>query len=160
MPFDPTNLRPGMLLLYEASSVFGYAIALFSGSRISHVEMYKGDGKSWASRDGLGVGVYPFRSENLALVLESPVPLNLAHIAQGFAAKAGHTYDYATILKFITFGWTESRTDAEVCSELITYLLRTGGLTALFGIKEPEDVKPADFVTALNLGMLRKVWIK
>jgi len=160
MPIDPTHLRPGMILLYEASSVFGYAISLFSGSRISHVEMYRGDGQSWASRDGLGVGVYPFRSANLALVLESPHPLNLARIAEGFEAKRGHRYDWATIKKFLTLGFTDSRTDAEVCSELITYLLRAGGLPTLFGNKEPEDIKPSDFVEALNMGVLRKVWIK
>ncbi len=158
MPIDPKILKPGMLLLYEASSLFGYAIAAFSGSRISHIEMFKGNGISYASRDGIGVDEYQLRLNNLALVLESVEPLDMDRVAKGFAGKRGHRYDNATILKHATFGLVGGKPMAEVCSEVQAYLVRVGGLERAFGDKQPDEVKPSDFVDAMNHGMFRKVW--
>lgn len=158
MSLDPKILKPGMLLLYEASSLFGYAIAAFSGSRISHIEMYAGDGTSYASRDGVGVDEYPLRLKDLALVLEAVEPLNMDRVREGFSRKIGHRYDNSTILKFATFGLFGGKPMAEVCSEIQAYLVRVGGLERAFGDKQPDEVKPSDFVDAMNHGVFRKVW--
>lgn len=158
MTFDKSILKPGHLLLYRASSIFGYAIAAFSGSRISHIEMYRGDGISYASRDGIGVDEYPLRIKDLDLVLEAVEPLDMNRVAIGFAGKIGHRYDNATILKHATFGLVGGKPMAEVCSEVQAYLVRVGGLERAFGDKQPDEVKPSDFVDAMNHGMFRKVW--
>lgn len=157
---DPRILQPGHLLLYEASSLFGYGIALWSGSRISHIEMCKGGGISYASRDHLGVEEYPLRLDGLALVLRTPRPLDMARVAKGFEAKRGHRYDYSTIKKFATFGLSEGKPMAEVCSELQAYLVRVGGEESIFGAKQPDEVSPSDFVKAALSGDLLTVWDK
>lgn len=145
MAFDPSILRPGDVLLYAPSNVFGRAIAWMTGGGVSHVEIYKGDGVSYASRDGIGVAEYPFRVEQLRRVLRSRTPLNLGRMAQTFAAMRGHKYDWKGIWNTATGARGDSATGAAVCSEAATIWLRAAGLVRLFGAEEPENITPRDF---------------
>ena len=140
-----SQLQPGDVLLYKPSSVFGYAIAWLTAGWVSHVELYAGDGYAYASRDGRGVSLYDARLDGLAEVRRSTVPLDRTAMHHEFAKRSGHRYDYATIGKFLTFGKGKGRTDAEVCSELATILLRAGGHTDLFGTTAPDEISPRDF---------------
>jgi len=145
MNISPSQLQRGDVLLYKPSSAFGIAIAWLTAGWVSHVEIYAGDNYSYASRDGKGVMLYDLRLDGLAEVRRSTVPLNHAAMHRAFMAHSGHRYDYATIKKFLTFGRTKGRTDAEVCSELATILLRAGGHTDLFGAAAPDEISPRDF---------------
>lgn len=154
-----------MVLLYSPSGVFGYAIAVFDikrvlkhGMAISHVEVYKGGGYSYASRDGIGVDTYPLRTSNIACVLESTIPLDMGDMASGFQAKLGHKYDNATIVSHVTKGLTEGNHLEEVCSEVAAYLMRCAGNFKLFGNKKPDQVKPIDFLDEVDSGLLKKIW--
>jgi hypothetical protein len=158
LSFDSSILRPGHILLYKPSSFFGRVIARFSKYPISHVEMYKGGGISYASRDGLGVAQYELREEDLAYVLESTFPLDMARVAKAFAGKDGDPYDWGTIVKHISERISEGAPHSEVCSELVTYLARVGGAFSLFGVDPPDRVKPADFLDEVSSGLLRVIW--
>src|SRR5690242_9240288 len=63
------QLLPGDVLLYKPTSIYGLIIWAKTWHRISHVEVYDGDGYSWASRDGIGFNRYPLRIGQLAKVL-------------------------------------------------------------------------------------------
>ena len=140
------QLLPGDCLLYRPSSVFGWAIAAFTLSKVSHVEIYKGGGISWASRDGIGVNEYSLRTEQLSHVLRATKPLNVGAMAQCFDHLRGHGYDNGTIASFATFGMFKSNVGQEVCSEFATIMFRVGGLKALFSAKMPSEVAPNEFV--------------
>ena len=142
------QLLPGDCLLYRPSSVFGWAIAAFTLSKVSHVEIYKGGGISWASRDGVGVDEYPLRTEQLSHVLRSKKPLNMGAMAKAFDHLRGDAYDDGTIAYHATFGMFESNVGQEVCSEFATIMFRVGGLKALFGAKMPSEVAPNEFLKA------------
>lgn len=152
-----SDLLPGDVLLYAPSSFFGYAISWLTAGWVSHIEIYKGGGIAYASRDGVGVNEYQLRIDGLARVLRSRKPLNMGAMAVGFKAKQGHRYDFGTIKKFLTFGLSGGRTNAEVCSELAAYLLRIGGLHGLFGACSPDEVSPRDF-EKVSSDMLFTVW--
>ena len=162
--FNPEILQPGDILLFAPSSFFGYAISWLTAGRVSHVEIYKGGGISYASRDGIGVDEYPLRVSGLYQVLRSRPRLNMGAMAIEFKKHKGHAYDYGTIVKFICFGrvpkWvgmmgTTARvlsfgkvgwkSHAEVCSEIGAFLLRASGLSNIFGSVREDEVSPRDY---------------
>src|SRR5688572_28580220 len=135
--FNVAELMPGDVLLYAPSSPLGRAIAWMTAGGVSHVEVFKGDGVSYASRDGVGVNEYPLRTAQLCRVLRSRRPLNMVRMAQTFAQLKGHGYDWKGI-KAAATGGGDSEAGKEICSELATILLRVAGLAELFGAEEPE----------------------
>lgn len=155
MSIEPADLLPGDALLYSPSSIFGRAIAWMTAGDISHIEIYKGGGISYASRDGVGVNEYPLRMDGLKEVRRSTRPLNMGAMAIAFSRLKGHKYDNSTILKFVTFGKLGGKTMAEVCSEAATILYRAAGLHRLFGDQQPDEITPRDFQKA---EALRQIW--
>lgn len=151
----PAQLQPGDVLLYEPSSFFGYAIAWLTGGWVSHVEVYRGNDCSYASRDGLGVSIYAYRADGLTEVRRSQKPIDLIALEREFLKRNGDRYDYNTIVKFLTFGKCGGRNQAEVCSELATLLLRAGGVPELFGDAAADEISPRDFQKE---PLLEKVW--
>jgi hypothetical protein len=91
------TLKPGDVLLYKPKGLFGWLIRVKTWHKIAHVECYVGDGLSVASRDGKGVGKYPLRSSELAVVCR-PKPGDCAQLeardgvvrdAEGHALRVG-----------------------------------------------------------------------
>jgi len=72
------DLRRGDCLLYRPKGFFGWVIATKTWHPVAHVEVYAGNDHSWASRDGLGVNLYPIRMTELAYVLRPTAPVDLA----------------------------------------------------------------------------------
>lgn len=170
MKIKESDLRSGANLFYgppmklSLGAVFSWAICIFTTSRICHCEMYKGDGVSYASRDGTGVGEYPLRLNGLVEVRYATQPLNMGAVAIEAAKHKGEAYDNGTIVTFLTlgkmsgalnrigravsvltrgrFGWIVR---ARVCSEHLCCLDRAGGLTELFGETKASKVLPNDF---------------
>lgn len=160
--FDLTNLPPGAVLLYRPDSFFGWCIAFLTAGMVSHVEMYKGGGISYASRDHRGVSEYSLRTHGLIDVRYAR--LNMGAVAKEFARHNGNAYDYGTIARFLTFGGMNKAIDrigkvlsilsggkfgwknhADVCSELIAWLVMRGGLPNIFGDEKPDSISPRDF---------------
>lgn len=152
---DVEILRPGDVLLYSPSGIFGYAIAWMSSGNVSHVEIYKGAGKSYASRDGIGVNEYPLRTAQLCRVLRSRTPLNMFRMEQAFLHMKGQRYDWRGILNTALGGRGDSAPNQNVCSALATILLRVAGLPRLLGAEEPDAIKPRDFE---KCGEFSEVW--
>jgi hypothetical protein len=154
-PLDVAELLPGDVLLYSPSSVFGWAIAFMTSGGVSHVEVYKGGGVSYASRDGIGVNEYPLRTEQLKEVRRCTKPLNMGAMAITFSHLKGHGYDWSAIKKFALMGRPDSTPGKEISSELATILIRAAGARTMFAEQSPDEISPRDFQ---KTDWLRQVW--
>lgn len=76
--FDLTQLLPGDVLLFARTSPFDWIIHVKTWSRFTHVEIVGldklGHVRTYASRNGVGVGVYTPDLDGLALVLRPAFP--------------------------------------------------------------------------------------
>lgn len=139
------GLRPGDVLLYPASSLFGKLIALKTWHSISHVEVFIGAGESVASRDGKGVARYSARLGDVKHALRPTQPVDLSAALRWFNANAaGQPYGWFDLLAFV--GVTKDG-PGMVCSSFATQFLRAGGLP-IFRDEPPNRVAPFQFLTS------------
>lgn len=124
-PFQWSTLQPGDTLLYYTRDLIDYAIALKTWTWVAHIEFYRGNGMSYASRNGVGVNAYPLRKDGVAAVLRPRVPLDWDGIDAYFKTVRGQKYDWKGLLCF-TLAVRQGATDRQFCSELWTNLLRAG----------------------------------
>lgn len=142
MTFDPAILQPGDCLLYRPSGPFGWIIRVKTWHRISHIEIYLGGGKSSASRDGLGVNIYPLRTSQLAYVLRPKFHFDAA-VATAFTEKnAGTPYGWLDLLDFTGFINIDKK--GIVCSPWATLVFRL--FKPIFNTEEPNLVAPFEFL--------------
>lgn len=72
----PEDLIAGDILLYASppsdpnliDRIVDGVIEVKEGDDVAHIEIYVGNGLSWASRNGVGVNEYPFRPDGLKYV--------------------------------------------------------------------------------------------
>ncbi len=144
----PFELRPGDVLLYRGSGVYGWLIRLKTWHPIGHVEVYVGDRQSAASRDGKGVNIYPLRMDGLAYVLRPIEPFDLAAALRWYEREAkGLPYGWLDLLQFV--GQNVNRKGV-VCSPFATQLLRAGGIP-IFNDEPAEKIAPFQFLTSERL---------
>lgn len=138
----PDDLLPGDVLLYKRRGKFGWIISFVSNSSIAHVEVYEGDGKSVASRDGKGVNRYPLRLDGLAYVLR-PASFDLLSATKWFEAVQGKKYGW---IDLANFAMPDLVVDSEgmFCSEFAVGYLRTGGVSIAHKMPAVK-VSPRDF---------------
>ena len=157
------NLIPGDCLLYSRTPFlssrlgwfFGLVINIKTWSKFSHVEIYAGNGMSFASRDGVGVGLYPFRHEQLAKV-RRPSALDYDHKkASHWSSRViGQKYDWLGLLCF-TLAVAQGAKDRMFCSEFATRWYRNAGLEPFNKEIDADKVSPAQFDQTPSL---RTVW--
>lgn len=138
------TLKPADVLLYKPRGVFGWIIATKTWHQVAHCEAYIGAGFSVASRDGLGVGLYPLRVEDLAYVCRPVVPFDMSRALAWFEKQKGTPYGWADLGQFIGLN-----IDALgiVCSPFVTRFLRAGRIDPFNG--EPaEKIAPFEFLLA------------
>lgn len=142
------DLRPGDVLLYKGKGLFSLLIRIKSWHPQTHVEVYIGNGRSAASRDGKGVAIYPVRLDDLAHVLRPDVPFDRAAAMRWFAAEAnGLPYGWADLLVFVGLNINHR---GVVCSAFATQFLRAGGV-AIFNNELAERVAPFQFLLSESL---------
>lgn len=138
------DLRPGDVLLYKPSGIFGKLISLKTWHPIAHVELYLGNGLSSASRDGKGVNFYPWRDTELVAVMRPKAPFVFdATRAKVFTSNwLGTPYGWLDLLNFV--GITKD-TKGVVCSPWVTMVLRDNGLP-IFNADPPNLIAPFQFL--------------
>lgn len=149
-------LKPGDVLLYAPSGVFGHLIAIKTWTKISHVETYLGNNESAASRDGIGVDTYPLRIADLAYVLRPKREPNLAAGLRWHEPTRGQKYDWKGLLVF-TLAVKQGAKDRMFCSEHTTRLQRAMGITPFAKQWDADRVAPANFLMS---PVYHWVWIK
>lgn len=136
--------KPGDCLLYKPRGLFGRIIAVKTWHSIAHVELYRGDGYSLASRDGVGVGRYPVRASDLAMVMRPEDPLDFAKGDAWFETVKGQPYGWLDLLAFVGLS-TDGR--GMVCSPFVAEYYHQCGLDAFNG-EEPRKIAPFQFALA------------
>ncbi len=135
-------IQPGDCLLYKPSGLFGKLIAIKTWHAIAHAEIYRGKGLSVASRDGLGVGLYPFRVSGLGYVLR-PIPkLDLDKADKWFESVKGQPYGWADLLAFLGVGVDGN---GMVCSPFATDYYRAAGMDP-FNSEPSIKIAPFEFL--------------
>lgn len=141
-PVAAAQLQPGDVLLYRPVGIYGLVIWAKTWHPIAHVEVYVGDGRSVASRDGLGTGVYPLRLSELAVVCRPHVPIDVAGALARFEKKPHRPYGWLDLAQFIGI---DVNSGGIVCSPCADEFLRDAGLTNLLNGEPAAKVAPFEF---------------
>jgi hypothetical protein len=140
------DLQPGDVLLYAPSSFWTYAIAVKTWNKVSHCEIFIGEGQSVASRDGIGVGQFPLRTSGLTHVVRPP-RVDMGVAMAWFDEVNGQGYDWWGLTRFILWGATPANNpDKMFCSEFATRWLRRGGAEPFAPNVDADAVAPAQFL--------------
>lgn len=148
--YTESDLLPGDCLLYKPKGFFGWVIAVKTYHMIGHCETYIGNGRSVASRDGVGVGEYPLRLDGLVLVLRPNIPpFNITKAIAWYEKKAkGQKYDWKGLLRFVSrkpYSGIVSE-DESFCSEFLTRFYRMGDLP-VFYLLDADAIAPFMFAS-------------
>lgn len=149
MVFDRRILEAGDCLLYGPTDWFGWVIAVKTWRRVAHVEVYAGDEESMASRNGVGVNLYPLREEGICAVLRmnsvNRERFNWAAAGAYFEDVRGQRYDWLGLLCF-TLAVRQGAPDKLFCSEFATNWYRAGGCQVFSPRVSADTMCPGDFL--------------
>lgn len=148
------GLQKGDILLYAGKGFAARVIQMKTWSRISHCEIYVGDNTSFASRDGIGVGAYPLRTEGLAAVMRPREPLDLVAGSLWFQTVNGQKYDWLGLLAFASAKFQGRDNNRMFCSEFLARFIRRCGLN-IFNGYDADGIAPGEF---LKSDLLERVW--
>lgn len=139
-------LRPGDVLLYRGTGLYGLIIRFHTGHKEGHVEVYAGLGLSVASRNGIGVNTYPLRHNDLCLVCrpKPEYPFRLGKALAWHAKQIGTPYGWFELLEFIGY---DVKAHGVVCSAYATEFLRAGGIDPFNG-EDAQRVAPYEFTVS------------
>lgn len=145
------ELQPGDVLLYRGVGIIGWAIRTKTWSRVSHVETFIGDGKTAASRDGLGVETYNLYPEvsgkrTLEYVLRPNVPFDFAAGLAWHETVRGQKYDLLGLF-FSFFSQKGGSSDKMFCSEHTSRMANRMGYFP-FGEFDCDKVSPGMFLAS------------
>lgn len=146
---EPT-FKTGDVLLYSGGSFFSRLIQFKTWSRYSHVEIYDGDGKSVASRDGLGVARYPVRLDGLRVILRPLAKFDADKARAWFDTVNGQPYDWFGLLAFTSAKRQGKNNWKMFCSEFATRYLRAGGIDPFNGY-DADGIAPGEMIKSPGL---------
>lgn len=150
------DLLPGDCLLYFQNSVFDWLVALKTWNKVAHIEIYAGQGKSLASRNGKGVDIYPVRFPGLAMVRRPTIPLNWDKGMIWFYSTAkGQGYDWKGLLCF-TLAVRQGSAKKMFCSEYGARQYRKFGLNICAPDYDADKIAPAQHLQTPSLDTVWK----
>jgi len=155
---SPIALQPGDTLVYGRADLLDLAIELKTWSAACHVEIYAGDGMSFASRNGLGVDRYKYRAEQLIAVRRVPLDsrFEFAEAEQWFQDDARHQkYDWLGLLCF-TLAVKQGSPNKMFCSEFWKHFYHHGGYEVIAPEWPADKTAPAQ---CLQTPALQTVWL-
>lgn len=138
--------RAGDILLYSTRSLIDDLIRWKTSGECAHVEVYAGNGQSWASRNTIGVGktTYPFRPDGLVIVKRPVMPFNYDAASSYFEKNlAGLPYGFDDILANI--GIDRNHPKGVDCSHMATLLLENAGCLQFDVSYNAAKISPRDF---------------
>jgi hypothetical protein len=140
-----SHARPGDVLLYETSGLTGWLLRTRLASNVTHTECYLGDGRSAASRDGIGVDTYPTRHDGLLVVLRPVVPFRIDLAAAWHETVIGQGYDWAGLFGTFTWAGMVASQGKQYCSAHTTRFQRAGHVEPFTLDTDAHKVTPPDF---------------
>lgn len=153
------ELLPGDCLHYRPHDLFGYITAIKTWCWTVHVEIYRGDGMSVASRNGLGVDIYPTRLNGLCAITRPKFePLDLAAADKWFEDTAkGQKYDWLALLAFWITAIHGSR-KRMFCSEFAVRWYRKAGHHAVNPRWDADHTAPAQLLQSATSDWIWTAW--
>jgi hypothetical protein len=146
-PFNPSILKPGDAILYFRRDLIDWLISLKTWTKVAHVEIYRGEQASYASRNGIGVNTYPLRLDGVAAVMRPKQHLDWQAADLWFENHArGQPYDWPGLLCFM-LARRRGEKGAMFCSEFATRFYRAAGI-APFNPRWPAVRVPPSFFLA------------
>jgi hypothetical protein len=139
------QLQCGDVLLYSGSGFFSRLIQMKTWSKYSHVEVFDCDDRCVASRDGIGVGRYPFRVDGLRVILRPLPKFDPAPARLWYATVEGQPYDWFGLLAFTSAKRQGKNNWKMFCSEFATRFLRSGGIDPFNGY-DADGIAPGEFM--------------
>lgn len=137
------ELKAGDILLYYSNwSIVDWFIAWRTWSDVAHIEIYRGSGLSFASRNGIGVNIYPFRREGLRYVLRPNDEFDLESALKGFQKLRGLPYGFWDLLVFFSI---KRKTKGLICSQLGDLVLQLGKIIAFSTVYFDGAIAPRDY---------------
>ena len=100
---------------------------------------------SYASRNGLGVNLYPLRRAQLTRVLRPKASLNMQNAENWFKTVQGQKYDWMGLLVF-SLAVKQGSRDKMFCSEFATRWYRYAETNPVSENYDADRVAPADFL--------------
>jgi hypothetical protein len=153
-PFNPGILKPGDKILYRPADLFDWVVAVKTWAKVSHIEIYAGNGRSVASRNGKGVGLYDLRETRVAAVLRSAPTFDLDKALCWFRNHAlGDRYGWRTLLNFVLLS-SNPVPGHQVCSEFAANFDRAGGAADFPAWWPACRTAPAQFLATRSLGLI------
>jgi hypothetical protein len=156
--------RRGDVLLYSGRSAMSWVIRVKTWSRFSHVEIMDTNEHAIASRDGIGVGRYPIRIDQLAGIYRPLRPLDFASADAWFETVKGQGYDWIGLLNFAVAKWQGSDNPKQFCSEFAARYLRRAEAPLLkfddlpiFNDVDADGIAPGEFPKQT---CLRRYWVR
>lgn len=148
-------MLPGDLLAYKPIGPFGLLIRVKTWHSIAHVETYIGNGSSVASRDGVGVALYPLRLKQLAGIYRPVGPFDIEKAMNWFYRKAnGQAYDWKGIIGFSTLV-KGGDSNKMFCSEFSTRFYRQGGFEPFVAEEDADKIAPFQLTICSGL---KRIW--
>lgn len=145
-PFDPSILQPGDAIIYAGHNVFDLLISFRTAIWASHIEIYIGDGKSVASRNGIGTGIYRLRLNDLKYVLRPSQPFDVTKAMAWFRSIHPMPYGWWELLNCLV-PW-EVNASGLFCSQFATLFYRAAAFFPFNQEFDPAKVTPRDFLEA------------
>ena len=159
MTADPKpELLPGDCLLYWRADLVDWIIRCKTWTKCAHVEVYRGEGMSYASRNGIGVNIYPVRWDGLVAIRRPDLrfgTVNTGAAASWFSGVQGQGYDWIGLCSFYIAS-VQGSPKKMFCSEFATRLYRAYGFAAIACDYDADLVAPAQFE---QTPALKTVWL-
>jgi hypothetical protein len=147
-------VRPGDVVLFSRQGFYNRLIQAKTWSRVSHVEVVAQPGTpgtrtalpmTVASRNGRGVGYYPFDDEGLHCVLRPVALFDQDAAWRWFLTVNGQGYDWVGLVAFLSAKWQGKENGRQFCSEFATRYLRAGGIDPFNGY-DADGISPGEFL--------------
>lgn len=139
----PQDLQVGDICLYSTRDLVDDIVEWKTGSDVAHVELYVGNGVSWASRNGIGVNAYPFRPFGLVKVRRLKFNFNIDKATIWFdKTQKGQPYGFGDILanENIVTKWP-----GEDCSHFVAEACEQGECPQFDSIFPKSKIAPGHF---------------
>jgi hypothetical protein len=140
------SLVAGDVLLFRRKGMFNWLIEHVSNSPVSHCEVYLGEHRTAACRNGVGVDFYDLDLHGLAVVLRPKTPFDVDRAVAYQRSVLHQGYDWTGLWRaFAANQWGRNNTK-QWCSENTTLVQRAGTVEP-FTPEIPADmVAPGAFL--------------
>lgn len=158
------DLKPGDHLLYFENSIVDWVIAVKTWTiGASHIEVFDGatgrppmfQRMSLASRNGIGVGRYPFRRDGLTYVLR-PKVWDHAAATEWFKTVDGEAYDWVGLLCF-SLAVKQGSLNKMFCSEFAKRMDDRAGCPSFSAWWDADRTPPSLTLSSPAFDMM---WVK